>query len=149
MLTLKEVPWVSLVLLLVAYSTLGWLLSALHDPSVVWGIIVIGVLLLAAALSSPWSKIRDSLAPFFISDTKAFLFAVVAALLIVAIISWFHVSTHAMVVISAGILVKLDAQTNRLSQRQVFWLLAIVSLIGLGLGGIAQHLYVETLTESS
>jgi hypothetical protein len=144
--TLKKFPWVSLALLLVAYTALGWLLSDFHNPLVVWVIIVTGVLLLAAALSSPWSKIRDGLARFFKSDTRAFLFAVASAFLSVVFFTWFHLFAHALVVISAGTLVRLDAQTTGLSERQVFWLLAIVSLIGLGLGGVAQRLYVETLT---
>ena len=143
--TLKKFPWVSLALLLVTYSTLGWLLSAFHDPLVVWVTIVVGVLLLAAALSSPWSKIRDDFARLFKSDTRAFFVAVAGAFLTVAIISWLHIFAHALVVISANTLVRLDAQTAGLSERQVFWILAIVSLAGLGLGRIAQYLYLQTL----
>ena len=143
--TLKKFPWVSLTLLLVTYSTLGWLLTEFHDPMIVWVIVVVFILLLAAELSSPWSKIRDGLASLFKSDTRAFFFAVAIALMSVAIITWFHIFAHALVVISAGTLVKLDAQTARLSQRQTFWLLAIVSLVGLGLGRLAQHLYLQTL----
>ena len=145
MLTLKEFPWVSLTILLVTYSTLGWLLSAFHDPVSVWVVIVTGILMLAAVLSSPWSKIRDYFTRLFKSDTRAFLFAVIVALSSVAIITWLHVFAHALVVISAGILVRLDAQTFGLSERQAFWLLAIVSLLGLGLGGAAQCTYTQNL----
>jgi hypothetical protein len=143
--TLKKFPWVSLTLLLVTYSTLGWLLIAFHDPLIVWVIVVVGVLLLAAALSSPWSRIRDGLARLFKSDTRAFLVAVVAAFLSVVIITWLHIFAHALVTISAGTLVKLDAQTAGLTERQTFWLLSIVSLVGLGLGGVAQQMYLQTL----
>lgn len=143
--TLKKFPWVSLTLLLVTYSTLGWLLTEFHDPMIVWVIVVVGILLLAAELSSSWSKIRDGLASLFKSDNRAFLFGVAGAFLSVVIITWFHIFAHALVVISAATLVKLDAQTARLSQRQTFWLLAIVSLVGLGLGRLAQHLYLQTL----
>ena len=143
--TLKKFPWVSLTLLLVTYSTLGWLLTEFHDPMIVWVIVVVFILLLAAELSSPWSKIRDSLASLFKSDTRAFVFAVAIALMSVVIITWFHIFAHALVVISASTLVKLDAQTARLSQRQTFLLMAIVSLVGLGLGRLAQHLYLQTL----
>lgn len=112
---------------------------------IVWVIVVVGILLLAAELSSPWSKIRDGLASLFKSDNRAFFFGVAAAFLSVVIITWFHIFAHALVVISAATLVKLDAQTARLSERQTFWLLAIVSLVGLGLGRLAQHLYLQTL----
>jgi 4-hydroxybenzoate polyprenyltransferase len=58
--TLKKVPWLSIALLLATYSTLGWLLSAYHNPWFVWVIVVVGILLLAAALSSPREKFKDS-----------------------------------------------------------------------------------------
>lgn len=138
--TLKKFPWVSLALLLVTYITLGWLLSALHAPWPVWVIVVVCVLLLAASLSSPWSKIRYSFAPLFKSDTRTFLIATLGAFLSVVVITWLPAFAHALVVVSAGTLFKLDAQTSGLSERQAFWLLAIVSLVGLGLGAVAQPL---------
>ena len=145
MITLKGFPWVSLTILLATYSTLGWLLSAFHDPLIVWVAIGISILLLAAILSSPWSKIRDYFTHLFKSDTRTFLVAVIVALLSVAIVSWLHIFAHALVVISAGTLFRLDAQTSGLSERQEFWLLVIVSLLGLGLGGAAQYTYTQTL----
>jgi len=138
--TLKKLPWVSLALLLVTYITLGWILSAVNDPLPVWVIVVGAVLLLAMALSSPWSKIRDGFARIFKSDTRAFLIAVVAAFLLVVIITWLYIFAHVLVVMSVGTLVRLDTQTARWSNRQTFWFLAIVPLVGLGLGAIAQSL---------
>lgn len=132
--SLKKFPWVSLALLLVTYSTLGWLLSAFKDPWFVWAIVVIGVFLIAASLSSPWSNIRNGLARLFKSDTRAFLFTVVAAFLTVLITTWFHIFAHALVVISACTLFRLDAQTAKLREGQIFWISTIVSLAGLGLG---------------
>lgn len=137
---LRKIPWFSSALLLVTYSTLGWVLSALRDPWYAWAIVVVGILLLNALLSSPWSKIRNGFARVFRSDTMTFFVAVLAAFLSVIIIAWLQVSAHALVVISAGTLFKLDAQTARLSEAQTFWILSIVSLAGLGLGGLAQTL---------
>lgn len=138
--TLKKLPWGSLALLLVTYSTLGWLLSAFKDPWFVWVIIIIGVLLLAGSLSSPWSKIRDDFARLFKSDNRAFFVAVVAAFLTVVIVSWLHVFAHAFVVTSAVLLVRLDVQTAGFTESQAFWILTIVSLVGLGLGGLAHQI---------
>ncbi len=135
--TLKKVPWLSIALLLATYSTLGWLLSAYHNPWFVWLIIVVGILLLAAALSSPREKFKDS-PGLFKSNTKAFFFVVVAAFLSVILLSRLHIFVHALVVISAATLFRLDAQAARLSNKQIFWILVIVSLAGLGLGLAAQ-----------
>lgn len=142
---MNKLPWTSAVLLLVTYITLGWLLSAFHYPLFVWVTIAVGVLLLSASLSSPWSKLRNDFTRLFKSDTRAFLVAVVAAFVSVLIITWLHIFVHALVVISAGTLVRLDAQAAGLSQSQTFWLLTIVSLVGLGLGGVAQQALAQTL----
>jgi len=138
--TLKKLPWVSLTLLLVTYITLGWILSAINDPLPIWVIVVGTVLLLAMALSSPWSKIRDGFADLVKSDNRAFLVAVVTALMIVFIITWLHIFAHVLVVISTTTLVRLDTQTARWSNRQTFWFLVNVPLVGLGLGAVAQTL---------
>jgi hypothetical protein len=136
--TLNKLPWVALALLLVTYSIFGWLLSALYDPWFVWAMIVVGVLLLTAALSYPWSKITDAFTFLVKSDTRAFCVAFVSAFLSVVIICWFHIFVHSLVAISVGTLARLDAQASGLSNRQTFWIMAIVSLGGLGLGAVAQ-----------
>ena len=138
--TMKNFPWVSVALLLVTYITLGWLLSSLHAHLPVWVIVVVIVLLLAASLASPWSKIRDGFARLFKSDTRTFLIATLGAFLTVVAITWLPAFAHALVVVSAGTLFKIDAQTAGLSERQAFLLLAVVSLVGLALGAVAQPL---------
>ena len=135
--TLKKLLWVSLALLLITYSTLGWVLAAFHYPWFVWVMIVVVIVLLAAFLSSPEAKFRDS-SHLFKSDTRTFLFVVAAAFLSVIIIWMLHIFAHALVTISAAILVRLEAQESRLSNRQSFWILEVVSLAGLGLGAAAQ-----------
>lgn len=134
--TLNKLPWVSSALLMVTYSTLGWVLAAFHDPWFVWVMIVVAILLLAAFLSTPGAKFRDT--DLFKSDTRTFSFVVAAAFLSVMILWRLHIFVHALVTISAAILVRLEAQEARLSNRQTFWILASISLTGLGLGAAAQ-----------
>lgn len=134
--TLRNLPWVSLVLLLVTYITLGWLLAKFHDPIPVWVAVVISIFVLSTLLSSPWSHLRDDLATMFKSDSRAFTFAVLGAFSTVLIITWFHIFAHAMVITAAAILFRLDAQTVGWNEKQIFWVLIIVSLTGLALGGI-------------
>lgn len=143
--TWKKLPWGTLALLLVTYSTLGWLLSPFYDPWFVWVMVVVGVLLLAAWLSSPWAKTANIFVRLFKSDTRTFLVIVLGAFLSVVIITWFDVFVHALVVVSAATLFKLEAQKTGLSERQTFWLLAILSLVGLGLGA-ALHSLIYTIS---
>lgn len=134
--TLKKLPWVSLALLLVTYSTLGWILATFHEPGFIWVIIVVLILLLAAFLSSPGAKFRDNF--LFKSPTRTFFFIVAAAFFSVIILWRLHIFVRALVTILAAILVRLEAQESRLSNRQTFWILAIISLAGLGLGAVTQ-----------
>lgn len=138
--TLKKFPWFSLALLLVTCSILGWILSELRHPQQAWVIVAVGLLLLNALLASSWAKIRNGIAKVFRSDTKTFFVTVIAAFLSVVVIAWLQVFVPALIVISTGILVKLDAQTAKLSEAQTFCILSIVSLTGLGFGGFVQTL---------
>lgn len=141
MTSLRKPPWLSLGLLLITYSTLGWLLSAYSNSWWPWAITVVGVLLLAKAMSSPWAIVRDGFVQLFKSDSRTFLVAVVIALLTVVIITWLHIFTHALVVISSGILVRLDTQSAGLSEPQVFVLMLVGALLGIGLGALV-HIFM-------
>lgn len=134
---IKKLSGVSLALLLVTYITVGRLLSDAREPVLAWVIIILGVLLQAVLLSSPRSRFRN-ISRFFKSDTRTFFFIVVAAFLSVVVLWRLHVFVHALIAISAATLVKLEAQAVRLTSRQTFWLLVIISLAGLGLGSILQ-----------
>jgi len=142
---LKKLPWVSLALLLITYSTLGWQISASNNPWLIWIIIVVGALVVAALLSSPSTKLTNG-SGFFKSDTRSFLFLIAGAFLSVIIIWRLHIFAHALVTISSGILFKLDAQKAGLSNRQTFWIMTIVSLAGLGLGAAVQIAIYFTFT---
>ena len=146
MLTSKKLPWVSLTLLLVTYSILGWLLATVHRPPwVIWLLAGVGALLIAGAMTSALPVVTDILAFTLKSDARAFLVVSVVAFLVVVIISWISAFAHALLVMSAESLARLDLQTYGFNQWQAFWILSIVSLLGLGLGG-ATHTLISTHT---
>ncbi len=140
MLTSKKLPWVSLTLLLVTYNILGWLLSAVHGPWVIWIVPGVGALLIAGALTSALPVVTDLIAFTLKSDARAFLVVSVAAFLSVFIICWLPTFANVLIVMSAESLARLDLQTARFTQWQSFWILSMVSLAGLGLGGAAHRL---------
>lgn len=133
-------PWLAILLLLVTYITLGWLLSTWQSFWLIWVVVVLCSLLLAAIFSSPWMEIRDMFANLFASDSKAFLFAVIAAFVSVIIISWLHVFAHALVITCAVLLVKLDLQAAKFRDKQIFVLISVVSLLGLFIGWITNNI---------
>lgn len=150
---LKNFTLVALTLLLVTHGVLGWQLSALIGPFwvdpisfastptiLIWLVVIIADLLLAAALTTPFSERREEFISLFRTDSRAFLVCVALAFLTVVIITWLYIFVHIFVVIAASMLVRLETQRMKWRNRQLFWSLAITSILGLGLGAIVQTL---------
>ncbi len=141
MLTSKRLPWVSLLLLLVTYMSLGWLLSTVPNaPWAIWLAAVAFAFVLTGALTSALPLVKDLVGFTLKSDTRAFVSVTIAAFLTVFVITWFSAFAQALVLMSAKSLARLELQTSRFSQWQAFGILLIVSLAGLGLGGAAHTL---------
>jgi len=136
----KKNPWLSILLLLATYISLGWLLSTWQSSGLVWLVVALCSLLLAAIFSSPWAKIRDRFANLFASNSKTFLVAVIAAFASVVVVAWLHIFAHALVVTCAVLLVKLDLQATNFRDKQVFALIFVVSLLGLFIGWITNNI---------
>ncbi|MFN6541531.1 MAG: hypothetical protein RM021_035010 [Nostoc sp. EkiNYC01] len=131
---LKRVPWVSLALVLLSYSTLGWVISETHPPMFVWSVIVIAILLLILTLTTPWPKVTYYYTIVFESNVRAFGVAVLAAFLFFIMLAWFRIFLDTLLIISATILVRIDFQVAGLKKKVAFWSASIVSLTGLVLG---------------
>jgi hypothetical protein len=137
---LKRVPWVSLALVLLSYSTLGWVISEARAPLFVWLMTVVAILLLIVMLTIPWLKMTYYLDVLFKSNTRSFGVAVLAAFSFFIMIAWFRVFLDTLLIISATILVRIDFQTAGLKEGLAFWTASIFSLTGLGLGALLYKL---------
>ena len=146
MLSLKKLPKLSLMLLLVTYTTLGWILSASKSP---WYIVLLAaalVLLLAETLAAPFSKIRKIILRSLSSDINAFIIVLVLSFLAAAIVVWIDIVVRVLVLVSAGLLARLDLYRAGLGQWQAFWILTVISLIGFALGWTGQnYLYPDPI----
>ncbi len=143
---MKTFPGVSLTLVVLAYGSLGWLISQAHSPWYVWLTGVTGILFLLSALTTPWLKMADYSIIFFKSDTRTFAFSVLAAFLFFLMIAWFKVFLDTLVIISANILLRIDVQRCGLGERQSFLITSIFSFTGLALGVIMQTAFSHHLT---
>ncbi|WP_017652969.1 hypothetical protein [Fortiea contorta] len=141
MLILKRVPWVALLLVLLSYSTLGWVISEAHPPRFVWPVVVFAILLLISSLTIPWSQMAELSLFFFKSNTRTFVFALSLALLFFLMLAWFRVFLDTLLIISAAILAKIDSQASGLKPGQAFWLTSVFSLAGLALGVALQMVF--------
>ncbi|MBW4663693.1 MAG: hypothetical protein KME01_05735 [Chroococcus sp. CMT-3BRIN-NPC107] len=141
---IPKIPWLALLLLLATNMTLGGFLSAWHGHWLGWVVVALCILVLGAMLSCSWATMRDSFAHLLASDLRAFIVAVLVALLGVAIIFWLHTLAHFLVIMCAFLLAKIDLQTANFSDRQIFGTITFISLSGLFLGGLINYL-VSTL----
>ncbi|MEH2055217.1 MAG: hypothetical protein V7K97_03370 [Nostoc sp.] len=137
---LKRVPWVSLALVLLSYSTLGWVISETHAPEFVWLATVIAILLLIVTLTAPWPKMTYYYSILLKSNTRTFGVAVLAAFLFFLMIAWFQVFLDTLLIISATILVRIDFQRAGLREGLAFSTASIFSLGGLALGALTYKL---------
>jgi hypothetical protein len=140
MLIWKRVPWVSLALVLLSYSTLGWVISETDPPMFVWLVTVVAILLLIVTLTTPWPKVTYYYTIVFESNIKSFGVAVLAAFLFFIMLAWFRVFLDTLLIISASILVRIDFQTAGIQKNLAFWSASIFSLTGLSLGALIYKL---------
>jgi hypothetical protein len=137
---MKKLPWLSASLLFITYANFGWMLVQLNAPNWAWIASVGLILLIAEALASPWSVIRAVVSRGMASDTQTFWVAMLGTCLAVVCLTWVHVSAHGLILITAGVLVRLDAQRLSMKAWQACLLLMVVSLSGLALGWFS-HTY--------
>ena len=127
---------------MLTYTTLGWVLSSL--PWYTLLLTVALILLLAEILASPFSNVRKGLIYSLSTDTRAFILAISMAFFTALLVIWIHIVVHALVVIAAGLLARLDLLTAGFRDSQAFWILSVFSFAGFGLGWAA-HYYVPIL----
>ena len=137
---MKKIPWLSLALLMVTYTTLGWVLAA--SPWYTLLLTLALILLLAEILAYPFSNVRKGLVYSISTDTRAFILAISMAFFTALLVIWIHIVVHALVVIAAGLLARLDLLTAGFSDWQTFRILSVFSLAGFGLGWAAHYLLI-------
>jgi hypothetical protein len=134
----KRLPWMSLLLVLVSYSTLGWVLSEMYVPAFVWVVVVIAVLLLVGSLTTPLPIVANYSSILFRSTTRTFLAAVLGAFLFFLILAWFKVFLDTLLIVAAAILARIDFQTAGFKERLAFFVTSLCSLVGMAFGAAMQ-----------
>ena len=138
---MKKIPWSSLAILFVTYSTFGWTLSNSDTNLTVWIFAVVAVLLLSGILTAPLTNAKTLIFRWFRTDVGAFLSIITTAFFAVVVVAWLHLFATGLVLLSAGALARLDIQTSGFKKWQGFWILTVVSLAGLGFGGAARFCF--------
>jgi hypothetical protein len=140
---LKRLPWLSLILLLLIYTTFGWVLSRSKAQPILWLVVAIAIVLFIANLTIPLSKMADYSVSLFRSNIKSFGVAVLGAFLFFLILARFRLFLDTLVIIAATMLVKIDFQAAGFSQGLAFWITTAFSFAGLALGVLAEKLMLH------
>jgi len=131
---MKINPPLSILLIFIANINLGWVLSQSKSHPLVWIISTFFILIMAESLASPWALIRNVFFRWMESDTRAFLTAISTSFFAVVLLSWFHISTHLLILVISASIARLDLQTSAVTELNAFLILATLSLLGLGGG---------------
>lgn len=138
---MRKNSWLSLTLLFLTYFCLGWKLSEFDvPPHLVWFLSVAVSLLLSVVLSFPLRDTKTLIMRWLSTDLGAFISIIIYSFIAVIVVTWLHLFTTCLVLISAGSLARLDIQVSGFKKWRSFGILASVSLTGLGLGGAIELL---------
>ncbi|MBO3458196.1 hypothetical protein G7B40_017690 [Aetokthonos hydrillicola Thurmond2011] len=138
MLIVTRLPWVSLTLLLITYSILGWVLVKANVAWFIWLLVVITVLLLIESLTSSWWKMVDYSSIFLRLNVRSFVLTILAAFLFFLMIAWFKVFLDTLLIIATLAFARIEFQLAGLGERQYFWIVSVLSLSSIAGGALAQ-----------
>ena len=131
---LARLPWISLVLALLTYCSLGWVISKTYMSNFALLATAIAVLLLVAAITTPWVELANYSNFVFKSNFRTFAVTVFGAFALFLIVAKFRLFLDTLVIIAATILVRIDFQSAGLKQIHSFGIMSIISLCGLAIG---------------
>ncbi|MFQ4145054.1 hypothetical protein [Chlorogloeopsis sp. ULAP02] len=140
---LKKLPWLSLILLLLTFISLGWVLSAANPPYFIWVLVAIAIFFLVASLTSPLTRIADYSLNLFTSNLRSFSVTVLAAFLFFLIFARFRLFLDIFVILAALMLVRIDFQTAGFREVQAFCIISIFSLTGLVMGAFIERIMFQ------
>jgi hypothetical protein len=141
----KNLPWLSLTLLLAAYITFSWFLTHTFTHfltfstitywawATVFGLTVLQTLLLTT-LFDPFKRVVSR---WLRSDMGYFTLIIVSSFGATIALIWYTVTGYFLVLIAAEILARLDLQKAKFTRLQALIILTAISMMGLALGLLA------------
>lgn len=136
---MKRLPWISLGLLLTAYSTFSWFLYRSTVTWVVWLAALVLALLQAMLLTAFSDGIKGLLSSWLKSDAGYFTTVIVSAFFIAVAFVWINIFGYILVLLAAEMLARLDLQNAGFNRVQALIVLTVVSLCGLAVGWTASQ----------
>lgn len=129
----KPVPWLSILLLLLANIAFGFFLHEYVKESWLWGAAIAYIVAQCGILSIVWQPVRNFLLLGFQSDVGYAFMALAGASFAVVIVVWARVSSYFLVMLAAALLMRIELFTRRLGRWLSFLAMVLVSLVGLAI----------------
>ncbi len=131
---MKTLPWLSLLLLLTAYSTFSWFLIHTTAPPLVWFLVLSFTLVQALLLTTWFDGLKRFARLWLRSDVGYFTLIILGALSVTMSLVWFKTFGYFLALVSAELLARLDLQRFGYSRLQALFILTLFSLTGLAIG---------------
>ncbi|MBT9314179.1 hypothetical protein [Leptothoe spongobia] len=142
---MKNLPWLSSLLLLLAYMGFGAFLHSRHSSDLIWGFALVYAVFEAALLTIMWKPLRDFFLLGFQSDVGYTVMALVVASLAVVVVSWIQIFIYFLVMLAAALLLRVDLLIRDTGNSLAFVTILCLSLMGLGLSRLTTELLATGL----
>jgi hypothetical protein len=126
-------PWLSWLLLLLAYATYGRLLKHNEASSLEWALSVGFAVVIGGGLTVLWPLCRRVLLLGFQSDFGYFIMALSIASLAVVAVTQFQLFVYVSMLVAVSLLARVDTLVANINQLAAFGILTALALFGLSL----------------
>ncbi|MFE4107457.1 hypothetical protein [Almyronema epifaneia] len=123
--------WLSFLLLFLIYATFGWFLHVWQASQLSWALTVVFLIAKAGILTVFWKPTREFVLLGFQSDMGYFIMVLVLASLFVAALVWLQVFVYILMMIAAGLLVRVDLLTRSIDDAIAFVALLLIPMLAL------------------
>lgn len=139
---LKKLPIRSLLILVLTYTLFGWVSAVSWRDWLEGGILVLVVSLL---LIAPLKTIRFCFSSWLASDARAFIAIIALSFLTVVVLAWIQIFAQFFILLSAGMLVRLDLQTAGFGEWQAFGVMVVITLASFIFGVGINYVWLQTI----
>lgn len=126
-------PWLSWLLLILAYATYGRLLKHNEASPLEWALSIGFVVVLGSGLTVLWPLYRRVLLLGFQSDVGYFIMALSIASLAVVAVTQFQLFVYVSMLVAVSLLARVDTLVANINQLVAFGILTALALFGLSL----------------
>ncbi|MEA5462901.1 hypothetical protein [Leptothoe sp. PORK10 BA2] len=145
---MKKWPWLSLLLLFLAYMGFGAFLNTRHSADVIWWLAAAYAVVEAALLTIFWKPLRNFLLLGFQSDVGYTAMALVSASLAVVVVTWIQIFMYFLVMLAAALLLRVELRIRDVGNSLAFVTILVVSLMGVCLSRLTVDLLMNPPPET-